>query len=87
LERLPPGAAIRLFAAAPGSVLRELGARTTVGWRLAFATTWPERACVLRQAAVPRGDDLRAHAPDRSVAALQGERVRRAAGRLRRLVG
>lgn len=86
LERLPPRAATRLRAAAPQSVLRELGTRTTVGWRLAFATTWRERACVLRQAVTPRGDDLRAHAPDRSVVALQGERVRRAAGRLRRLV-
>lgn len=86
LERLPQGAATRLHATAPQAVLRELGARTSVGWRLAFAGSWRERLCVLRQAVTPRSEDLRAHAPDRSVVALQGERVRRAAGRLRRLV-
>jgi Uncharacterised nucleotidyltransferase len=82
--RLPSAAAEQLSATSPEQVLRELGARTSVRWRLAFATTWHERACVLRQAATPHAEDLRADAPGRSVLGLHGARARRAVGRARR---
>ena len=84
LARLPTRAAGRLQATDPGALLRELGARTTVGWRLAFTTTAGERAGVLRQALMPRGRDLAAYAPGQAPWRLHARRVRRAGLRLRR---
>ena len=83
LDRLPSPAAERLRPADPGSMLRDVGARTTVRWRLAFATTGVERAAVLRQALSPRAGELAAAAPGESVWRLQAGRAARAAGRLR----
>ncbi len=83
LRRLPVGGARRLAAADPASVLRELGTRTRLDWRLAFTTTPRERTAVVRQAVVPPSRDLAVEAPGQSIWRLQAHRAVRSGQRLR----
>lgn len=81
LGRLSAPAARRLRQARPDDVLRELGSRTSVGWRLAFTTCSAERLAVLRQAVTPHADALAATRPGTPLWQLQARRGGRAVRR------
>jgi Uncharacterised nucleotidyltransferase len=59
LQRLPPAAQRRLAMTSTSAVLRGIGGRTDLGWRLAFTRTHVERLRVIRQAIVPPVEDQR----------------------------
>lgn len=82
LDRLPSDARRALAASSPSAVLRSLGERTTVRWRLSFATTAAERAAVVRQAISPTAAELQVTGGGAATWRLQVGRARRAGARL-----
>lgn len=82
LDRLPAAARRALTAAPPSAVLRSLGERTTLRWRLSFATTAAERAAVVRQAISPTAAEMQATGGGAATWQLQAVRARRAGARV-----